>query len=88
MYVKSLTAYHFPFQDSVFFTHSLLSPLFSLHPRLFRLNLSDCQLNVFFIMFLQKLPNPKQPDHLKSAQEDAFTKVNTRLFNDISAKLC
>lgn len=38
-------------------------------------------------MFLQKLPNPEEPAHLKSAQEDAFTKVNALLFNDISAKL-
>ncbi|KAL4914611.1 uncharacterized protein ASPGLDRAFT_43201 [Aspergillus glaucus CBS 516.65] len=37
-------------------------------------------------MFTQKLPNSKETDHLKSAQEDAFAKVNALLFNDISAK--
>ena len=38
-------------------------------------------------MFSQKSQNLKEPDHLKSVQEDAFTKVNALLFNDISAKL-
>lgn len=61
--------------------------LFSLHPPLFRLTIFDSQLNLFTIMLLQNLPSLKEPDYLKSAQEDAFAKVNALLFRDISTKL-